>query len=160
MKKFLFASAFLFLTFNSNAQSIDELFAQLNKLVANAKGEKYKGGVFYEAKTVGQQEFSQSSVVCREIDKKKPKTEWVSRYTMMPWAKVRDFYVLNVNDNDKLGQLLIRFNAVVNWEHYTADKNGDADPYAGERIEMYVLEKDGEEVKRLINNIVAFFQKK
>ena len=73
MKKILFTSVFLFLTFITNAQSKDELFAQLNKLVANAKGEKYKGGVFPEAKTVGLQKFSESVVVCREIDKKKTK---------------------------------------------------------------------------------------
>jgi hypothetical protein len=146
-----------------HAQTRDELFAQLNTLVAKAKGKKLTDSVSGMRKAVGEQSFSQELVVMKETSQfKKTKTEWVTRHTKIAWTRIRDVNVMHIAGSGRLCRLMIRFNGEksVSVELYTSDKAGGDGVYASDRVDVYILKKDTNAAKKIMSQIAASFREK
>ncbi|MCE3282815.1 MAG: hypothetical protein K0Q66_1552 [Chitinophagaceae bacterium] len=144
------------------AQTRDELFAQLNSLVAKAKGKKLTDSVSGMNKAVGEQFFSEDLVTMKERGQfKQITTEWVTHHTKMPWSKIKDVNVMSIAGTRKLCRLMIRFSGdkPVSVELYTSDKAGGDGVYASDRVDVYILKRHTKAAKKIMSQISTSFGK-
>ena len=142
----------------SYAQTKEEVFAKIETLLNKAKGETIKS--FSGEEKITRQVFSEKTVSCYKKGTSKYGSEWINRYSNVPWNDLFEHYIFSESSNDKLQMVKLKFKKNFLYEHFTSDENGDDDPLSSSYIELYAREKDKNELDKYFKLLYTFKEKK
>ncbi len=152
----------LFCSLQINAQTKQEVFTGIQKLVDKASGEKVKSNDVFSKKDdkLGKQFFTEKEITVSTIPGGKSDYEWISRATEMSWNDFFDFLIFSEYINNNLQIVRLNFNKPFKTEHFTNDETSGAYPSTSNRFEFYILTKDKNELTQLLNRIYDLKEKK
>jgi peptidylprolyl isomerase len=143
------------------AQTMGELFNNINKLIKNAAGEKVNEGVFSgKPINVKSQIFENDKFIYVEKEKGE-KYGFVIKHSDINWYKL-DKYGIRFCSNEKLKQIVLVFDDILIKEMYHEDETKSSDPSYVREFRFYCLEKDQEKVEyqlNLLNKLVQQYKK-
>ncbi|MBO9657895.1 MAG: hypothetical protein J7527_03640 [Chitinophagaceae bacterium] len=158
-KNFLLLAVFLQLAFlHSFAQTKEQVHASIQKLLNKAVGQKLSS--FTGDKKITKQVFSSAEVSLNEKNLNKYGTEWVHRYTDIPWNDFYEHVIFDESSNNKLNMLKMRFKKSFKSEFFTSDKPGDEDARKYNTIELYLLAKDAEAMEEQMKLLYTLREKR
>lgn len=156
---------FTFFFFSSNlllAQTKQEVFGSIQKLVSKTEGQKIKSNNVFAKKDdkLGKQVFSENVVSVNKIPEGKSKYEWISRASEISWNDFFDYIIYSEYNNSNLKIVKLNFNKPIKYEHFTNDEDGDTSPSNYRSFEFYVLSSDTEEITKLLDRLESLKEKK
>lgn len=130
------------------SQTKEEVYANIQSLLSKATGEKIKS--FTGEEKITKQLFSEKTVARYLKGIGKYGSEWVYRYSTIPWNDLFEHYIFSESSNEKLQLVQLKFKKAFTLEQFTSDKNGSDDPREYNMIELYVRDKDNPTKKKSI----------
>lgn len=161
MKRILkttFVFLLVFGCFNSYSQTRETVFASIQNILNRATGEKIKS-LSGEEKII-KQVFTPNEVSCYTKGLRKYGSEWVHRYTGMPWNDYFEHFIFDQSSNGKIKTVKLTFKKNFKSEYFTSDKAGDNNPGEYNWVEFYALEKDEEDLDKYLKLLYTFKEKK
>lgn len=153
---FFFCSHFLL------AQTKQEVFGSIQKLVSKTEGQKVKTNDVFSKKDdkLGKQVFTEKEVTVNTIPEGKSKYELVSRVSEISWNDFFDYKIYTEFKNEKLQIVELEFKKPFKSEHFTTNDDGDKYPRNYTKFKFYVLTNDKEEITQLLNRLESLKEKK
>jgi hypothetical protein len=149
---------FISVSFNSYSQSKEEVFANIQKILNRVTGEKIKS--FSGEEKITKQVFTPSEVSCFTKGLSKYGSEWVYRYTGIPWNDYFEHVIFDQSSDGKIKIVKLKFKKNFKAEHFTSDEAGDNDPGQYNWIELYALAKDKGDLDKYLELLYTFKEKK
>lgn len=140
------------------AQTREQVFEKIQKLLDKAVGEKVKG--FSNEEKITKQVFTPTLVSCNKKGLSKYGSEWVNRYTNISWNDFFEHFIYDATSDGKLQEIKLRFKKDFKSEFFTSDKAGDDDPSQYNVMELYIREKDKDEADKYFKLLYQFKEKK
>jgi hypothetical protein len=159
MKRILQATlTFLFgiISFNGHSQSREEVFASIQKILNRANGEKIK--TFTGEERLIKQVFTPNEVSCYTKNLEY-KSNWVKRYTGIPWNDLSEHGIHNQTGDGKIEVVILQFKKYFKIEDFTTDATEDVLPNSHNRMELYALEKDKADLNKYLELLYSFKEK-
>ncbi|MBO9661029.1 MAG: hypothetical protein J7527_19555, partial [Chitinophagaceae bacterium] len=146
------------LAVQSFAQTRDQVFANMQKLLKKAEGQKVSG--FTGEKKITKQTISSAEITAYEKGTGKYSSEWVNRYTKIPWNDLTDHVIYDESGNDKLKIVKLSFKKLLISEFFTSDKTGADELRKYSSAEVWILRKDAADMEEYINQLYKLKEKK
>lgn len=156
--KATFLLLLVFVGFTSYAQSREAVFVSIQNILNRATGQKIKS-LSGEEKII-KQVFTPNEVSCYTKGMRKYGSEWVNRYTGIPWNDYFEHFIFNQSENGKIKTVKLTFKKDFKSEYFTSDKSGDDNPGNYNWVEFYALEKDEEDLDKYLKLLYTFKEKK
>jgi hypothetical protein len=152
----------LFCSLSLSAQTKQEVFSSIQKLVDKASGEKLKSDNVFAKKEdkLGKQIFTEKMITVNTIPGGKSDYQWVSRYTDIPWNDFFDYGIYTEFKNGNLQIVELKFKETFKHEFFISDEERDEKPDNYSSLKFYVLTKDEKELAQLLTRIYDFKEKK
>lgn len=145
-------------SFNSYSQTREAVFASIQKIVNRATGEKIKS--FSGEEKITKQVFTPNEVSCFTKSLSKYGSEWVKRYTGIPWNDLFEHVIFDQSGDGKIKIVKLRFKKNFKSEHFTSDEAGDDDPSEYNWMELYAMAKDKDDLDKYLELLYTFKEKK
>jgi hypothetical protein len=167
MKKSIFKKNFfaiiltccMYIPFSAIAQTREEVFQNIQRLLDNAIGEEINSSLA-KIEKITRQTFTKESVSCYLKNEDKYGSEWVHRYTSIPWNDFLSHSIYNLNRKKFTTRTVtLTFKKYFPSEHFTSDETG-AEPRSYDEINVYIKEKDVAEMDRNLKLLYALREKK
>ena len=111
-----------------NAQTKQEVFSSIQKLVDKATGQKIQSDNVFAKKDVrdklGKQVFTENEVTVNKIPEGKSKYEWISRASEIMWDEFLDYLIFTEFKNFNLQIVELRFKKELKKELFTSEDMG------------------------------------
>jgi hypothetical protein len=143
---------------SAGAQTRQQVFDEIQKLLNKAVGEKV--GSFSGEDKITKQVFTDKMVSCYKKGLSKYGSEWVHRYTNIPWNDFFEHVIYDATSDGKLKVVKLTFKKRFTSEFFTSDKAGADDPSEYSSMELYAKAKDGEEMEKYLKLLYGFKEKK
>ena len=155
----------LFCSIQINAQTKQEVFSSIQKLVDKTTGEKIKAGDVFAKKDerdkIGKQVFTEKEVTVNTIPKGKSKYEWISRTTEIMWNEFLDYLIYTEFKNSNLQIVELNFKKNLKNEHFTSDDiSGSSGNKFYSKFKFYILTSDKKELEQLLKRLYELKEKK
>ncbi len=158
LTKTLLVFFLVIVSLNVFSQTREEVFSSIGKVLNKAAGEKVKP-LFYEHKII-RQVFTPNEVSSYNKTLGKYGSEMVNRYTEIPWNDLFSHVIFNESSNPKLMKVQIEFKKSLKSEYFSIEDGADKNPSQNTTIELYIRQKDEEEMNKLIVLLYNFKEKK
>ena len=142
----------LFCGIHINAQTKQEVFTSIQKLVAKAQGQKVQTNDVFSKKDdlLGKQLFTENLISVNTIPAGKSDYEWISRATEISWNHFFDYFIYTEFVNNKLQVVELNFKKNFKNEHFISTKTADEYPSSSGKFKFYILTNDKEELEHLL----------
>lgn len=162
IKRYFLIGLFFLYTHFLIAQSRQEVFGSIQKLVNKTEGQKIKSNDVFAKKDdkLGKQAFSEKEIRVNTIPEGKGKYEWIKRASEISWNDFFDYLIYSEYNNSNLTIVRLNFNKSFKYEHFKNDKNGDSYPSTSKSFEFYVLTGDRGEIVKLLDRLESLKEKK
>ena len=162
MKKLTTICLFMTASFIVKAQSKQEVFSSIQKLLIKASGQKVQSNNVFAKKDdkLGKQVFTENEVTVNTIPEGKSKYEWINRATEIKWNEFLDYLIYTEFKNSNLQIVKLNFKKRCKTEYFTNDKMSDDNPSTSSSFEFYVLTSDKKEMEQLLTRLYDLKEKK
>ncbi len=161
-RKLMLVLIAIFWSLQINAQTKQEVFTGIQKLVDKTKGEKVKSNDVFSKKDdkLGKQFFTEKEVTVSTIPGGKSDYEWISRSSEILWNDFFDYLIYTEFKNSNLQIVKLNFKKEFKNEHFTSKENGDTYPSTSSSFEFYILTSDKNELTQLLTRLYDLKEKK
>lgn len=162
MKNLLTICLFMAASFMVKAQSKQEVFSSIQKLLDKTSGEKVASNDVFSKKDdkLGKQVFTEKEVTVKTIPGGKSKYEWINRATEIMWNEFFDYLIYTEFKNSNLQIVKLNFKKRCKTEYFANDEKGDTNPSTSSSFQFYVLTSDKKELEQLLTRLYDLKEKK
>lgn len=162
MKNLLTICLFMTASFIVKAQSKQEVFSSIQKLLEKASGQKVQSNNVFAKKDdkLGKQVFTENEVTVNTIPEGKSKYEWINRATEIKWNEFLDYLIYTEFKNSNLQIVKLNFKKRCKTEYFTNDEKGNTNPSTSSSFQFYVLTSDKNELEQLLTRLYDLKEKK
>ncbi|MEH6765321.1 MAG: hypothetical protein V7655_12530 [Aequorivita antarctica] len=160
--KLTFVIIALFYCVQITAQTKQEVFTSIQKLVAKTQGEKVQTNDVFSKKDdkLGKQVFTEKEITVNTIPGGKSDYEWISRATEISWNHFFDYFIYTEFANSDLQVVELNFKQNFKDEHFTNTKTADEYPSSSAKFKFYILTTDKEALEQLLTRLYELKEKK
>lgn len=144
------------------AQSKQEVFGSIQKLLNKAVGEKIKTDNIFakDPDKLTRQTFTENEVTVIRKPADKKDYQWVTRASNIPWNDLFDYSIFTEYENSDVQIVKINFKKTYKREYYPSKDDGSDIPSTSTSLEVYVLTKDKKEMELLLTRLYELREKK